>query len=307
MYRSVMLPLDGSPFGEHALQLATAIAQRFNARLDLVHVHNPSEEVVAWEPVTPYRYENVERSEREWDSDELVHDEQYLTTKAEAITGCVTTCKVVKGDVVHSLRREIRDRNPDLVVMATHGRSGFSRAWLGSVADELVRSVHTPILLVRSSEENLPPTKFDHVLIPLDGSMLSESIVPHAIKLAELVAKKFTLLRVVPPVWTAPEVMSEPDTISEGALTDRMRTAHDYLETVARLMQSEGVEVNTEVVVGTAAAATILDYSRRRGADVVAMATHGRGGLQRLILGSVADKVIRGASTPILLYHPAFT
>lgn len=310
MYRSILLPLDGSLFGEHAIQLATVLARRTGARLHLVHVHNPNAEVVTWEPVTPFRFMGLDRSEREWDGNEMLLEEQYLTTQTQVcagqLAGCAD-CKIISGPVVAALEQEIRDTNPDLIVMATHGRSGFSRMWLGSVADALVRSARKPLLLVRTESEEAPvlPTKLANVLIPLDGSLLAESIVPHALDLGEGASTTFTLLRVVPPVWTSPEIMSEPDTISEGALRERITESRQYLTSVADRMKGDGLNVKCEVVVGTAAAATILEYTRRREVDVIAMATHGRGGVQRLILGSVADKVLRGAEVPMLVYRPA--
>lgn len=306
MYRSVLLPLDGSPFGEHAIMLATTLAKRSGARLELVHVHAPNAEVVAWEPVTPFRYEGLEQSEREWDGDVLHNMQDYLVARASQCEA-PTTCKVVSGPVITALEHEIAQANPDLVVMATHGRGGFSRAWLGSVADSLIRNIHRPILLVRSDDEEpvAAPTKFSHILIPLDGSALAESVVPHALQLGEGTDTRYTLLRVVPPAWSAPEVMSEPDSSSTQALKDRVHDARQYLSDVADVMSAQTVNVACEVVVGTAAAATILEFARGCNADVIAMATHGRGGLKRLLLGSVADKVLRGSSAPMLLYHPA--
>lgn len=309
MYRSVLLPLDGSRFGEHALQLATTIARRSGARLELVHVHNPSADVVNWEPVTPFRYEGLERSEREWDGTEVKIEQAYLSSQAQQIAVALNgaaTCKVITGPVVSALEQEITAADPDLVVMATHGRGGFSRAWLGSVADALIRNVHKPILLVRTESEDAPvvPVKTESILIPLDGSGLAESIVPYAVQLAEGTKASYTLVRVVPPVWTAPEIMSEPDTMIEGALKERVAAAREYLAGIADRMSGDTVDVKTEVIVGTAAAAAILERARTMSADVIAMATHGRGGVKRLILGSVADKVLRGATIPVLLYHP---
>jgi nucleotide-binding universal stress UspA family protein len=214
---------------------------------------------------------------------------------------------VLSGPTSPALEQEIRDSRPDLIVMATHGRGGFSRAWLGSVADALVRNVHRPILLVRTPDESAPaaPVRTERILIPLDGSPLSETIVQHAVDLGANAPTSFTLLRVVPPVWTAPEIMSEPDALTDGALKDRVTAARDYLARVADSMTAQTVDVTMDVVVGVAAGASILDYARNADIDVIAMATHGRGGVKRMILGSVADKVLRGATMPVLLYHPA--
>lgn len=309
MYRSMLLPLDGSHFGEHALQFAATLARRSGARLELVHVHNPQVDSVGWEGVTPFRYEGIDLAARQWDGEEVRCEEEYLTARAQTIArelNSTTTCKLLQGPVVSALENEIKTLNPDLVVMATHGRSGFSRAWLGSVADALVRNVHKPILLIRAESEDAPEmeVKTDHILIPLDGSQLAETIVQHAVQLGEGAAARYTLLQVVPPVWSAPEVMSEPDALTESTLAERIANAREYLAAVADLMSEASVNVKCDVVVGTASAATILDYARTYGADIIAMATHGRGGLKRLLLGSVADKVVRGARVPVLLYHP---
>jgi nucleotide-binding universal stress UspA family protein len=310
MYRTVLVPLDGSSFGEHALQLATTLARRSGARVELVHVHSPNPDASTWEPVTPFRYEGLEQSEREWDGTSVLTEEHYLIKCAEQLKQELnggTTCKVLSGPTIPALEQEIRDSRPDLIVMATHGRGGFSRAWLGSVADALVRNVHRPILLVRTPDESAPaaPVRTERILIPLDGSPLSETIVQHAVDLGANAPTSFTLLRVVPPVWTAPEIMSEPDALTDGALKDRVTAARDYLARVADSMTAQTVDVTMDVVVGVAAGASILDYARNADIDVIAMATHGRGGVKRMILGSVADKVLRGATMPVLLYHPA--
>jgi len=204
MYRSVLLPLDGSQFGEHALQLATMLVRRSGAKLYLVHVHNSNSEGETWEPVTPFRFQDLEKSEREWDSSDFNGEEEYLSAQAKQLATDLNgsaSCKVIRGPVVQALEHEIDETNPDLVVMATHGRGGFSRAWLGSVADALVRNIHKPILLVRAQGDDEPPqaVKTDKVLIALDGSRLAESIIPHALSLGEGSASTYTLLRVVPP------------------------------------------------------------------------------------------------------------
>jgi nucleotide-binding universal stress UspA family protein len=312
MYRSIMLPLDGSRFGEQALQLAATLARRSGARLELVHVHNVAADVTAWEPLTPYRYEGLDISEREWDGAVWSSEEEYLTSQANnagAAVADMAICKVLQGAVVPALEREIELTDPDLIVMATHGRGGVSRAWLGSVADALVRQIHKPILLVRApwSDAAATPAKTGNILVALDGSTLAESIVPHALQLGAGVPTNFTLLRVVSPVFIAPEMMSQPDLVSVQELRDRITEAREYLNALASVMRSDTVNVKCEVVVGSKPASTILAYAREHDVDVIAMATHGRGGLKRLVLGSVADKVLRAAEVPMLVYQPWWT
>lgn len=298
MYRAVMLPLDGSPFSEQALPLASTLAKRTGAQLKVVHVHEPESEP-DWDEITPFRYEGVEQAERKWNGEVLRMEQEFLASHhADA------DCKVIEGSVVASLEEEIASTDPDLIVMATHGRGGISRAWLGSVADNLVRHIHKPILLIRAREGEAEPFELrtDNIVVTLDGSPLSEAVLKHALAIAESNKSKITLLRVVPPAYVATEFNALIQ--SDTRLRERVDAAHAYLNGIATQLAVEGFLVDTEVVVSAFAAGAILDYAEQNKTDVICMATHGRSGMKRLLLGSVADKVLRGASTPVLLYRP---
>jgi nucleotide-binding universal stress UspA family protein len=298
MSRSILIPLDGSSFSEQALPLARTVAGRQGARLEIVHVHDRQSDA-EWELLTPFRYAGLERSEREWDGAEKQHEEEYLHGQLDG-----SVCKVLEGPIVASLEEEIAAADPDLIIMTTHGRGGFSRAWLGSVADQLIREAHKPILLVRGSEEEpkAVDAKLDRILIPLDGSPLAESVLAHAMSLAEPETSRITLLRVVAPAYVATEFNALAE--SEKVLQERVETAHAYLGDLATRLSVEGYLVDTDVVVSSLPAATILDYARRHQVELICMATHGRSGVKRLLLGSVADKVLRAAEIPILIYRP---
>lgn len=304
MYRSVFLPLDGSRFSEQALPLALSLAKR-GAQLEVVHVHHtPLDD--DWVPVTPFRYEGLEESEREWNGSDRVRENAYLCNcvqNGNISTDGIALCKVLEGDVVPALEKEIEETDPDLIVMATHGRGGVSRAWLGSTADTLVRDLHKPIILIRATEDDTPvELRTDHILVPLDGSRLGESVLKHALELADPGVTRITLVRVVEPAHVGPEfaINVQSDTLIE----ERVEGAHDYLKELAAELRSEGHVVDTDVVVATSPATAILNYATVNTADIICMATHGRTGVKRLLLGSVADKVMRGASVPILLYRP---
>ena len=305
MYRSVFLPLDGSRFSEQALPLALSLVKRDGARLEVVHVHNtePDDEYV---PVTPFHYEGLEQSEREWNGHGRERDSAYLFNCVQAddidVNGSAL-CKVLEGDVIAALEKEIAETDPDLIIMATHGRGGVSRAWLGSTADTLVRDVHKPIILIRAKEEGEPvELRTDHLLLPLDGSRMAEAVLKHALELADPARSRITLLRVVQPAYVGPEFTINLQ--SDALLEERVEAAHEYLSELAAELSAEGHAVNTDVVVGSSAAGAILNYTSAHNVDIICMATHGRTGVRRLLLGSVADKVMRGASVPILLYHP---
>lgn len=215
--------------------------------------------------------------------------------------------KVVSaGQVVPALLAHVEEGGADLAVMTSHGRGPLGRAWLGSTADGFIRSTLNPTLLLRPSEDiteevNLGerPPAFSRVLVPLDGSPASERIVP----LVEGVAgpdRAMILLRAVPPFHGGdpflPHVV-DAERHYEAAL-DAARTD---LTDVAEAMDG-GAKPRVEVR-RIHPARAILDVAEENGVDLIAMSTAGRGGVRRLLLGSVADKVVRGTTIPLLLYR----
>jgi nucleotide-binding universal stress UspA family protein len=310
MYRTLMVPLDGSPFGEHALPLALAIARRAKARIRLVHVVMPLVEPFAegifLAPVDVMAYEVRQKT-------------AYLEGVAERLRAQATvevTTSVLEGEVASTLQADAEKGPADLVVMATHGRGAMGRFWLGSVADELVRHLSLPLLLVRPHEP--PPdlakeADLAHVLLPLDGTDLAEQVLPAATELACLMpAAEVTLVRVVKPT-TASYYPSEGAVDDEErkllnqvrALQERLyREAEDYLEKVAGRLRARGLKVRTRVAVEAHPALAILHEAKYEHSGLIALATHGRRGLSRLMMGSIADKVVRGAEVPVLVLRP---
>ena len=173
----------------------------------------------------------------------------------------------------------------------------LSRLGLGSVADELIRRAPMPVLLVRPGEKApgiIPEPVLDNILIPLDGSALAEQVLEPALDLARLMEARCSLLRVV-------ESRSSPAKHAGGPPE---RQAEAYLERVAARLREQGLQVRTRVVVARHVAEAILEEAEAQASNLIALATHGRGGLKRLLLGSVADKLIRAAASPVLVYRP---
>jgi len=226
------------------------------------------------------------------------------------------SARVLDGSVGEALSARVRATGADLVVMTTHGRGPLGRLLLGSFADQLVRRADVPLLLVRPGEA-LPDFAADslprRVLVPLDGSPLAEEILGPATSLAKLMKAEVVLMRIVPPALS-----SNYPTPSEGikpfgeALLKQLenqeaaarREAGVYLEGVARRLRSEGLTVATRVASNDRPAAAILEQAQVDATDLIALETHGRHGITRLFLGSVADKVLREASVPMLVQRP---
>lgn len=301
MFKKLLVPLDRSEFAEQAIGQAAAIARKANAGMDVMIVHQP----------VPYAgFSDIPWYGEQW-RDELKYVET-IAKELESGSGVHTTFAVPKGDVVEAICERAVEVDADLIVMTSHGRTGLSRAWLGSVADGVIRNAKTPVLLMRPVETKMDRAHahkfFDHLLITLDGSTLSEEILSPALALARCGDSRITLLRVVPPV---PMVFVDPgipfayappptDPVVTESLVEE---AKKQLEGAAKRLSDQGFKVDCEVVLSPFAVRAILDFAADRGIDLIALSTHGRGA-SRLVVGSVADKLIRGSGVAMLIQRP---
>jgi len=315
MYRSILVPLDGSPFGEQALPYALSIARRTGATLQLLNVLTPIASLYAEAPLFIDDHLEQRLHDRQVES-----QKKYLDEVARRIEA-VSTVKVAKlvddGDIAPTIKTQAVRNKAELIVMTTHGRGALGRFWLGSVTDELVRESPVPVLLVRPTDQAVDLTRepsLKHFLIPLDGSELAEQMLPKATGLGRLLDADYTLMRVVKTVGTLVPA-GEAGTVGfeVEAMIDRIaslqqqlvREARDYLERTAEPMRETGLTVGSRVDVADQPAQAILEDAAPPQIDLVALKTHGRRGLSRLFFGSTADKVIRGAHVPVLVHHPS--
>lgn len=299
MIKSILVPLDGSGFAEQALPWAACLARATGSLLELVRVHDP---------VPPWTIAS-EGAVAATAFDPSIRDaeEQYLAN-------CVARLKeggfapvgytLLDGEVAETIACHAEDNAFGLVVLATHGRGAVSRLWLGSVSDALVRRLTVPVLLIRPTEETVlaPVTQFRKALVALDGSTESESALAAALALSDPKRAELILVRVVTPVPIIADAGMPATPVVDEGLTDALRAqAEGYLAGVAARVQSPSVKVTTRVLLEPGVANAILHEASLAGAEFVALATHGARGLRRMVLGSVADKVVRGADRPVLL------
>jgi nucleotide-binding universal stress UspA family protein len=196
----------------------------------------------------------------------------------------------------------------DLVVMATHGRGAAGRFWHGSVADYVVRHLTVPVLLVHPGGANarFADSALRGVLVALDLSADSEAILQPAAELARLTQAPLTLMHVVvEPVfemgrYTVPTALPPACASAE---TRRAETL-DRLDRLAGPLRARGLRVATRVTVSINPAWALQDVFRSSQFDVLAMTTHGAGGLRRILMGSVADKIVRDATKSVLVLRP---
>jgi nucleotide-binding universal stress UspA family protein len=313
MYRSLLVPLDGSSFGEHALPLALALARRCGAELHLVNVMQPLASIYSETPL--FVDDTLELRLREH---QRARQQTYLDGVVDRLRAAglrTVRTAVMEGDVAGCIREQAAGVAADLVVMTTHGRGPLGRFWLGSVADTLIRHLPVPLLLTRPAEgepDLAREPELRRLLLPLDGTPLAEQMLGPAGDLAAVMKAEVTLLRVVKPVLPLTYPVEE-STLSHMArnlidqtqrVQDQLRRdAEDYLERTAGKLRERGLEVKVRVEAEESPALAVLAHAGSH--DAVALETHGRRGLSRLLLGSVADKVIRAASVPVLVHRPS--
>lgn len=292
---NILVPLDGSTFGEAALPVALGLAKNLDGQIELLSVFEDEPVVATWQ------LSAVEMRSY------LIDYLKAIDKRISEVSSVVTSSTVLSGPVAKSLEEHATRKRPHVIVMSTHGRGPLSRAWLGSVADHVTRHVPTPVLLVRPEDEAQVEIddshRFENILVPLDGSPRAESSLEWATRIAKGSGASLALMRVVPPPFplSSPYL---PHAIADSreALESGQNEAKEYLREIATRLEKEGFTIPGEVVVvGVSPASGILRCAKERRVDLIVITTHGRGGLPRLVLGSVADKIVRAAHVPVLV------
>jgi len=299
MYRTMIVPLDGSEYSERALITATTLARVTGAQLVLVRAASPS------------ALPGVDASEAQLKV--IQEAEAYLVDLHRRLAGI--DVRVEMGVPVMSAHEgvlhEINQHHADLVVMCTHGRSGLGRWIYGSVAEKVLAHSPIPVLLVKPNGLVGPlllGSSLAPILVPLDGSSYSEAALPHALALSQALDRELLLLRVVVPVMNpvsnptpswAFQIEAEEMVVQE----EEQHMAEDYLAKLVGRLKSEGRRVKSMVRLGWPAE-EIQEESKAIGAGMIVMATHGHTGFKGVILGSVALEMVHRGSLPLFLVHP---
>lgn len=255
MIDQVIVPLDGSEHADRALRPAVEVARRFNVSTVLMRAIHPDDVDIA-------RIELAQRVDAHQPPDpEMVVD--TMNGPVGAIVGLV------------------EERPDSLVCMTTHGRSGISRALLGSVAEEILREVDVPVLLIGPSH-TVGAGLGTCVIVPVDGSHRSEAVLPLAVEWAEKLQVPLWIVTVVDPA-DAERMAAEGGDLLEDA----------YVRRVVESLPPTEVRVGWDVLHNVDPAMAIAEYVASRHGGLIVMATHGRSGLARVAMGSVSARVVR--------------
>lgn len=298
MYRNIMIPLDGSRFAEAAIPLGKAVARRSGGELHLFRVHEPlGSRVIGLAGISGTR--------EAWDDRATSSELEYLERVAAPLRaeGLQVRAEQERGTPGEALASRTRE-GIDLVVMATHGRSGIQNVLDGSPSDAVMRRARVPVILVKA-QETLEATEPEirNVLAASDGSRAGEAAVDAAVQLARLFGGHLTLVRVVrPPAGPTSTYIPHAADLDMLALARREDEAEAYLAAAADQIDSL-VPLETRRVRADHPAQGILGVAEEISAELVAVGTHRASLMVRAVLGSVAGQVVRRARCPVLVAH----
>ena len=284
----ILCPVDFSEISRHALDHAAAIARWYEARLTLLYVfaNLPTMDL------PPLVLEDADR-------ERLMTD---LRRMAAAVPREVPVdFRVQEAEYVQAeILAQLGVTHADLLVLGTHGRSGFQRLFLGSVTEKVIRRATCPTIVVPPRAPDVPagaPIQFRRILCAVDFSESSLEALAYAITMAEEADARLTLLHVVelPPVLVE-EPALDLSRVREAAAANARRRLHEHIPEQARTYCT----VETAVVEGRAYR-EILRHATERRSDLIVMGVHGRGATDLLVFGSTTHHVIRASTFPVLI------
>lgn len=278
MFRRILVPLDGSPLAEKVLPTVEALLLREHASAVLVRVLDlpefTNQYAVLRDSMMAIAKPYLEDLAKRWEA-----------------KGIRVETRIAEGHAADAIISTAVQEKCELIAMSTHGRSGVKRFLLGSTAEMVTRHSPIPILAIRfGAKEQAAEKVFHHILVPLDGSPANELAVPATTSMASLYGTKVTLLHVMEPPPPEAQMLGE----------SFRKAADEMLKHAAARLQESGIPVESQIRVGSPAE-EILEFAKSSGADLICITTHGRSGIRRWLMGSVAERVLRHAEVPVLL------
>ena len=296
MFSRILIPLDGSKTAEKVLPYARRLATVAHVVVDLLGVVELTDiagDIGSNE--APYAEALIREAVR--------NSTDYLENLAKTFRKGRVGYRVEQGRPEDIIIAAAAADTGTLIAMATHGRSGVSRWLLGSVTEKVLRGTVNPLLVVRAPRDAKTDGEaaLTSVIVPLDGSDIAEAVLSRVADLAKALELHVVLVRVyaLPLATYGEDDYYVPDYIE---LKDQFKDeAEGYLNSTASFLRAQGVAHVSTVVVEGSAADAIISLARKTPDNLVAMSPYGRSGLQRWVLGSVTEKVVRHCEDPVLI------
>jgi len=228
----------------------------------------------------------------------------HLQEKARALEACgaVVSHSLIQGDPAAKILERIESVEPDLVAMASHGRRGPWRWIRGSVAERVLRHCLVPLLIAQPQPNGEFPAAVQRILVPLDGSKRARAILPLAVAMGRVLSAELLLIRASNAHHLTLAEFVSP--VEDRRPIPTAKQLERSLAPARDIVAAEGVPVRCLTAFGDPAA-EILQVAEEEGADLIAISTHGRTGLDRWVFGSVAEKVLRAWAGPVLVQRLA--
>ncbi len=284
MLEKILVPLDGTDEAKEILPYVTQLAKCLEVPLALHTV------------VDLHRFELPSSlSLAQIEANLLVHANDHLASVARSVQeeGVLVSTSTSLGNSAEEILRIAKEEGYGLIAMATHARNLVARALLGSVTDKVVHSSEVPVLVITPEKarqhHGSDGATLSSVVVPLDGSELAERSLPHVEYLAQTLSLDVVLVRAVSGTYPAAFPVEELE-----------RQASEYLDRVARRLRDRGVNVKTQVLYGAAAPA-VGQFAQDNPQSIIVITTHGRSGITRWLMGSVAEALIRSSGDPVMV------
>ena len=287
--KKVLFPTDFSECAERAFTHAAFLAGQYNATLHVLSIMVPFE----GEPGNPMAYLPDLSAEATDLAEYMADSESDLQTDLSVVYAREADVSAASGILSYA-----REQDVDLIVMGTHGRRGIDHAFLGSVAEEVARVAPCPVFTIGLNASAKPGQDIHDLLVPIDFSAFGGPALTYAKELAVVYKAKLHLLHVI-------EDIGLPGAYGYGAsarfaisYSEMEKNSCQALQAIGNKVLGDEVPFEVHAIGGNAALDTV-DFATQHGIDLIVMATHGRTGIRRLVIGSVAEKVIRMARCPV--------
>lgn len=290
--KKILLPTDFSRCADQAMTHAWRLAKKYGAELHMLHaivLHEDDPHNVAHHfPDIDEIHGRIKKSaSAQMDSNIDAHSGEVKVVKAQE-RGIAPATVIMD----YAKKQDI-----DLIVMGTHGRRGFEHFLLGSVAEEVVRMASCPVLTIREQEQPQKPEAIERILVPVDFSDPSKQALRYALELANTYQVKLQLLHVVEETIHPAFYVTGKSSIFEF-IPDIKDKSRESLEQMVKEIGGDDIEADFFVVEGRAAR-DITNFAKKNDIDFIVISTHGLTGIEHLLVGSVAEKVVRMASCPV--------
>jgi len=285
MFEKIIVPLDGSDGAEIVLPYVAAIAVAFNAEVALV---------TATEQETPDKNQMLQSYLKR-----VAEELKNLVKKHPALT---VSTDVLTGKPAEEILKLAAQKKADLVIIAGHGASGGNPQLLGNIATKILTASNRPVLLVR--EKGTLVTKPDdlirRILVPLDGSKMSEGSLKTVEVMAARLSAEIVLFQAIEPVRYIPGFETMVPNVVLPSDDEIKRSAAKYLNGIEKPLKQNGIRTSS-VITTDAPAEAIIDYADSGNINIIAMTTHGFSGIKRWVFGSTAEKVLQASTKPVLV------